>query len=151
MGAADINGCEQTAEGLSKQMFDGEDFDTWSVSLCSCRSALQSADDAGRRHTRSTPLPTISRRLRSSHSWRRPRRSAASPSLETSSTLLPCQASPRRRSVGSSTTTLPSELSCGWCRRVSGRRGVLMGVGLPLSCSPICRLPSLPVEDSESE
>ncbi|WWC65526.1 uncharacterized protein I303_108144 [Kwoniella dejecticola CBS 10117] len=28
-GATDINACEQTAEGLSKQMFEGEDFETW--------------------------------------------------------------------------------------------------------------------------
>lgn len=28
-GCADINACEQTPEGLSKQMFDGEDFETW--------------------------------------------------------------------------------------------------------------------------
>ncbi|WWD20007.1 hypothetical protein CI109_104480 [Kwoniella shandongensis] len=29
MPCADINGCEQTAEGLSKQMFEGENFETW--------------------------------------------------------------------------------------------------------------------------
>ncbi|WWC73384.1 uncharacterized protein I206_107351 [Kwoniella pini CBS 10737] len=29
LGAADINACEQTAEGLSKQMFEGESFETW--------------------------------------------------------------------------------------------------------------------------
>ncbi|WVQ66616.1 uncharacterized protein L199_004800 [Kwoniella botswanensis] len=28
-GATDINACEQTAEGLSKQMFEGETFETW--------------------------------------------------------------------------------------------------------------------------
>lgn len=28
-GCADINACEQTYEGLSKQMFNGENFDTW--------------------------------------------------------------------------------------------------------------------------
>lgn len=31
MKNADINACEQTPEGLSAQMFDGEDFDTWHV------------------------------------------------------------------------------------------------------------------------
>ncbi|ORY27931.1 hypothetical protein BCR39DRAFT_536852 [Naematelia encephala] len=29
LGCADINACEQTPEGLSKQMFDGEDLDKW--------------------------------------------------------------------------------------------------------------------------
>jgi NAD(P)-dependent dehydrogenase (short-subunit alcohol dehydrogenase family) len=28
-GAADITACEQTPEGLSKQMFDGEEMETW--------------------------------------------------------------------------------------------------------------------------
>ncbi|KAK6904268.1 hypothetical protein L486_03851 [Kwoniella mangroviensis CBS 10435] len=29
LGATDINACEQTPEGLSKQMFEGETFETW--------------------------------------------------------------------------------------------------------------------------
>jgi hypothetical protein len=33
----DINACEQTAEGLSKQMFDNEEFDVWSVTLGSSK------------------------------------------------------------------------------------------------------------------
>ena len=31
MGATDINDCEQTAQGLSDQMFNGESFETWWV------------------------------------------------------------------------------------------------------------------------
>jgi NAD(P)-dependent dehydrogenase (short-subunit alcohol dehydrogenase family) len=29
LGCADINACPQTADGISKQMFAGENFDTW--------------------------------------------------------------------------------------------------------------------------
>lgn len=32
LGCANINDCEQTPEGLSKQMFEGETFESWYVS-----------------------------------------------------------------------------------------------------------------------
>jgi hypothetical protein len=65
--SADINGCEQTADALSKQMFEGDEIETWYVSFpnTSIKSSVHDPNP-GYPPTESTPPPTTSPPLPSS-------------------------------------------------------------------------------------